>query len=242
MSERGIPMCGSSVTAILAGRKSQTRRAMKVQPLAVQLDSTCKIDDEFPTRWFTFDHDTNGRLEYARPCVRQKATKRQRQKAADRNPDARWCANEIIGLCPYGIPGDLLYVKETWAVDSAKVVHYKVDEPHPPKETLSSGREVRTLWRSSRFMAKHFARLWLKILDVRVQRVQEINDKDIRAEGILGDTYPELGEPCASEPQSARIYYIELWDSLNAKRGYGWAANPWVWAISFEQQPAGDRA
>jgi len=71
-----------------------------------------------------------------------------------------------------------------------------------------------------RFMYKSLARIWLEITGVRVERVQEITQSDCISEGIC----PHL--PC---------YFQKLWDSLNAKRGFGWDKNPWVRVIEFKK-------
>lgn len=85
-----------------------------------------------------------------------------------------------------------------------------------------------TRWRPSIFMPKEAARIWLDVTDVRVERLSEITEEDAIAEGIrigIG------GMPYFS----CREAFAALWNSLNAKRGFGWEQNPWVWVISFER-------
>lgn len=153
-------------------------------------------------------------------------------------------ANPDNHLCPFGQPGDLLYVRETWAEGSrlhegewSDTIVYRAD--HDYADTRGWG------WSSPRFMPKRHARLWLRVTDVRVERVQDISREDSIAEGIErvgGDlsctpwrNYA-LGpdEPSAKNSASPIHSFSTLWDSINAKRA-PWAENPWVWAITFEK-------
>ncbi len=189
---------------------------------------------------------------FSGPMVRAILDGRKTQTRRVMNPQPDTCKVNVRNIptgylaCPYGLPGDLLYVKETWAVDSAKIVHYRASEASPPKEKLSSGREVRTIWRSSRFMPKWAARLWLRLTEVRVQRVQDISHEDCVAEGVYRDILPRCGDHPDLEcwvwgPVPAHAYvasreaYEALWDAVNANRGFGWDENPWVWALTFER-------
>jgi len=119
---------------------------------------------------------------------------------------------------PYGRPGDRLWVKETFALDvpgcSSRVTYradhidLKGDGPQPIK------------WSPSIFMPRKLSRITLEIIKIRVERVQEITDNDIHAEGLapIGDKY---------------LCFADLWDSIYAKQGFGWGENPWVWVIEF---------
>src|SRR5690625_562809 len=94
-------------------------------------------------------------------------------------------------------------------------------------------------WRPSIFMPKNAARIWLLVKDVRVERLQDITEEDAKAEGIeyrngywMGGLHKVKGtHKCRP---FARDAFIDLWDSINADRGYGWAANPYVWRVEFE--------
>jgi hypothetical protein len=98
-------------------------------------------------------------------------------------------------------------------------------------------------WRSPRFMPRWASRITLEVTAVRVERIQEITEDDAIAEGIQK-------EPCSaghherfgmwtgkkhSCNDSARVVFMDLWDSINAKRGFGWAVNPWVWVVEFRR-------
>jgi hypothetical protein len=81
-------------------------------------------------------------------------------------------------------------------------------------------------------MPRWASRITLAVTSVRVERLQEIGEADAREEGaIIGQYHPGAGE----EPTTHRLAFSQLWDSINAARGYGWAVNPWVWVIEFER-------
>lgn len=136
--------------------------------------------------------------------------------------------------CPYGKPGTRLWVRETWAswcdecdnnqgtgYDDATCGHgdcnryaYKADNKGCP-----GGK-----WRPSIHMPKEAARIWLEVTNVRVERLQEITYDDCLREG-LWDYGTDVDTLAA---------FQDLWQKLNAKRGYGWEVNPWVWAVEFK--------
>ena len=131
---------------------------------------------------------------------------------------------------------DILWVRETWCpcatingwLDDVSLYGYKADYD----------KVVPWKWKPSIHMPREAARLFLRVTGVRVERVQDITHAGVLAEGIPqcpGWKY-ELSE-CDCTVRA----FAELWDSLNAKRGYGWDKNPWVWVYSFERvdKPAG---
>lgn len=83
-----------------------------------------------------------------------------------------------------------------------------------------------TRWRSPVTMPREAARLFLRVTDVRVERVQNISAEDCEAEGYF--------ETAPVEPRP-RSWFSDVWNARNAKRGYGWDSNPFVWVISFER-------
>ena len=118
-----------------------------------------------------------------------------------------------VPISLYGQPGDLLWVRETWGtILDCEGYIYRADGPHDG---------VRR-WYPSIHMPRVASRLTLRITDVRVQRVQEISEEDARDEGTSGLLTSMTGFPY-------------LWNAINAKRGYCWADNPWVWALTFER-------
>jgi hypothetical protein len=141
--------------------------------------------------------------------------------------------------CPYGKPGDRLWVRETWACNP-----YDDRLWYRASESLPDSAEYGPLgWRPSIFMPRAFSRITLEITDVRVQRLQEISEDDALAEGVEADRrgWKDYfgGESCLG---FASTSFASLWDSINARRGFGWDANPWAWALSFRRIEAAERA
>ena len=127
---------------------------------------------------------------------------------------------------PYGIPGDRLWVRETWATTKSVQagfnghIAYKSD----PQEQHTGP------WKPSIHMPRCFSRISLEITAVRVERLQEITEADAMDEGA---------EPVLVPPDGGSAPHVEgfraLWDTINAKRGFGWDADPWVWVIEFRK-------
>ena len=123
--------------------------------------------------------------------------------------------------------GDSLWVRETWAVVPS-IGGHPVDRGALYKADEQSG--YTGPWRPSIFMPRWASRLTLTVTDVRVQRVQEISEEDARAEGV--ESLRADGRQMNGLPASDA--FAELWDSINAARGFGWDANPWVVAVTFD--------
>ena len=142
--------------------------------------------------------------------------------------------------CPYGQVGDILKIKEPWATENrynhlkpSKVpqtaeIFYLADGGYSP---FKMGKV-----RSPRFMPLLFSRIPVEITEIRVERVQEITYDDCWAEGINKNLPTERKiNKIVTQQVTPKTYFQELWDSLNAKRGYGWEKNPWVFVISFRK-------
>lgn len=123
-------------------------------------------------------------------------------------------------LCPYDPPyqpGDILYIRETWKKAPNGYYYYEDWQRDDIADV--------TKWKPSIHMPKEAARIWLKVTDVRVERLQDMTDDDAEAEGCFDYTSTALGFP-------------DVWDSIIKKSDldrYGWDANPWVWVIEFER-------
>ena len=190
MRERPIIFSAPMVRAILEGRKTQTRRALRVQP-------------------------------FARP------------EANDETGLFDVYAGDVLSgsiRCPYGQPGDRIWVRESWQShigtfgESILYAYRATDD-----DRLGP-------WRPSIHMPRAASRILLEITDVRVQRLQETSEKDAIAEGIQpfgdGGYHVEDGRFYMG---NALASFEALWDHINADRGFGWDANPWVWAITFRR-------
>ena len=143
----------------------------------------------------------------------------------------------VVFKCKYGRPGDRLWVREAARVTAlcgnAAVVQYKADLSTinalriPRSHAGLPTAQERENFYSGRFMPRWASRISLEITDVRVERVQEISVNDSRAEGSPWDEHGFRSEH--------RPWFIETWNSINAKRGFGWDVNPWVWVIEFKR-------
>lgn len=139
------------------------------------------------------------------------------------------CGGRLI-KCPYGVRGDVLWARETWArgPGGSRECAYRAtvkDGHHPPA------------WKPSIHMPKWACRLWCRIESIRVERVQDIRWHDAIAEGMKDPRRSMLRIDKNRGPVAA---YAKLWDSINAKRGFGWKANPWVWAITYTPMRTGE--
>lgn len=206
-----ILFTGEMVRAILAGRKTQTRRVLKSpfpkqHPKPVNLAVHGEGDRGYSGEFN--DPDSWG-YPYA-------------EDGCDM-PLSDWPE-----LNPYGNIGDYLWVRENFAVygdDDKYVLHYQAD--------LQRGSG----WKPSIHMPRKFSRITLQITDIRVQRVQDITEQDALAEGITLPLPESYAIDCAEKicgAAAARSEFKRLWDSINWDRGYPWDFNPWVWAITFK--------
>jgi hypothetical protein len=148
--------------------------------------------------------------------------------------ESLWVRGKKI-TCPYGLAGDRLWVRETLRLYN----NYAVPFPTPKftewkKQRIwdyaATGKPGQTRELPSIFMPRWASRITLDLTGVRVERVQEISEEDAKVEGITAPMYP----PRKGGP-SYRLAYRCLWDHLNAKRGFGWDKNPWVWVLEFKR-------
>lgn len=145
----------------------------------------------------------------------------------------------LIGSCPFGAIGDLLYVRETFAPALGEFA-YKADYSN----NVLNEKRNKGLWKPSIHMPKSVARIWLKITDIRVERLQEISEEDAKNEGVLSEVDINMKKkyyyfyPCNdlrddSYLDKAVTSFYSLWRSINGQKS--WDANPWVWVITFER-------
>ena len=185
MRKRPILFSGPMVRALLAGTKTQTRRACKPSKTLAILD--------------------NG-----------------------------WLAQRDDDVCPYGVPGDRLWVKESikcvsfcgTSLPSDEVLSLFCADDTPTKADAWPWKRP---FLPSMFMPLGLSRITLEETEVRVQRLQDISEEDALAEGVEPKTWGAR----AMAGQGARAAYAELWDEINGAGA--WTINPWVWAISFKR-------
>jgi hypothetical protein len=153
-------------------------------------------------------------------------------------------AMAILRLCPYGKPGDRLWVRETWAT--------RLDRDDTRPIDLIPGRDSVYFWadpqtcntgcggaagkrRPSIFMPRWACRNVYEITEVRVQRVNEISEEDARAEGFSADPISGKvnGKPAKIAFYDPIRWYAALWDAINGDRA-PWASRPWAWAITYK--------
>lgn len=186
MKERPILFSATMVRAILEGRKTQTRRVLKHQPI---------ICTELPVLLFPQSRDeVIEQTGYIWPNAKE----------------------QIAALCPYGNPGDRLWVRETWA--------FHPDFPESTRRAIhraDAGVEYDVpRWRPSIHMPRWASRIMLEITGVRVERLQDISESDAESEGVAAH-------------DTARKAFACLWNDINGAGS--WAANPWVWCVSFKR-------
>lgn len=223
MKERPIIFDAESIKAILAGRKTQTRRVVNRKK-----------------------REANG-----------------------------WTLDGLPAFsCPYGDPGDRLWVRETWATmwpdttdngmvydddhpfgrpvrDDECSIEYRADTGHAlPGDWSEEDRDHPDCpkWRSPIHMPRWASRITLEVRSVRVERLQDISESDAIAEGAEarelyglgyagGQTLTDERNPAvttATLARGARGAFALRWDTINAKRGHPWESNCWVWVVEFK--------
>lgn len=141
--------------------------------------------------------------------------------------------------CPYGQPGDILWVRETFATDDGKTFWYRADG-----ETYNHGLP----WKPSIHMPRKAARIFLQVKGVRVERLHAINSLDAMAEGVESADglrgwwydYLESKGHTIVGVASATASFRSLWRSINGDDS--WDANPWVWVVEFRRLGPGELA
>jgi len=230
MKERPILFSAAMVRAILSGAKTQTRRVVNRQPRLNYPGAKTWAERKGSIRWGWYYDD----------CTQPRAT------VYDAEHDCQFVAD-----CLYGEVGDRLWVKETHAfyslnyedtgkwhpTDRDVCCHYRCGIPSVMEERIDE-------WRPSIFMPRWASRITLEIVEVRVERLQDISEADAKAEGLISDEFPIGGEHVMKYGlegwqhgwfrQSPVDAYARLWDSINGTT-HSWNSNPWVWVITFRR-------
>lgn len=200
--ERPILFSGAMVRALLDGTKTQTRRVVKPQPIYGDVSGLF-------SSW-----------QFKKTVKDTTATLYPNGKA------------KVLSMCPYGQPGDRLWVRET------HLNWWKLDEANPEGPRLFShvaafaadGYELEPgeRWIPSIHMLRAASRILLEITEVRVERLQDCSAEDAAAEGWPG---PDAANSIATAYPIA--WYSRLWNEINGAGA--WESNPWVWAVSFKR-------
>ena len=214
MSERPILMNTDMVRAILEGQKTVTRRVVKLKYGNTHLKMQT---DKYGTRLVEVQNEEPGVTTVENP---DGTTTHRLLACIEKEP-------------PYK-PGDILWVRETWAQPATHIFWYKADIP-----------EKNILWRPSIHMPREAARIFLRVTDVWVERLQCLSLEQAHMEGqprcngglaVCGG--PQSCQDCEADTKNAVRWFSGIWDSTikPADRAtFGWDANPWVWVISFER-------
>lgn len=169
-------------------------------------------------------------------------------------------------ISPYGDdPHDLLWVRETWGCPASDHPRCKDGrKPSPGDKIVYDANPADSwqwqrggasrgsfVWRSPIHMPRWASRITLRVTDVRIELLQKISEVDAKAEGVKPTVFTESDVAAAvSDSQedqllralgpgqtSHKFEFQCRWDAINAKRGFGWDVNPWVWVVSFEVLP-----
>lgn len=244
VKERPILFSTPMVKAIIENRKRVARRVIKPQP--VPCNHECYVDADWknePTKWEAFDD----------------------------HPDEWYCSYCGNGVdyggngmkCPYGKPGDVLWVRETWAIE--KYFNGLTEECFPIYRADYGDEPVAWNWKPSIHMPRAACRLRLEIVSITVERLQDITEEDAKREGCRPVEYEDYWEGyfkqddgslyhaskgLGSDPpppdminptkvsvkslnKTAKQSFETLWQSINGPDS--WNANPWVWRIFFRK-------
>ena len=217
MKERPIIFSAPMVRALLAGTKTQTRRVVKPQPHKDRLHRSVDSPDKFV-------------------CAGEHTW---------------WSGNHTQSIyhsarCPYGQPGDRLWVQEAWraeltwnttkpsGIPDEAALWYEADDQ---QRNNGRGTKFKGKLRSSIHMPRAASRITLEITSVRVERLQDITIEDAKAEGAWGpdaSIVDKVAEHFGIDMFSAnpRNAFQMLWEQINGPSS--WATNPWVWVVEFK--------
>lgn len=209
MKARPILFCGPMVRALLDGRKTQTRRVVKPQPA-----HGC---------FYAINESQNAALHMARGESGYAIYVPPKPNSKDHRL-----------TCPYGQPGDLLWVRETLGNDGDGDWWYAADTKYTVGD-YPDGWQRRQGHKPSIpsiHMPRWASRLTLELTGVRVERLRDISLKDVMAEGCEVRQFWLFGADLAERQRIGADVYGNLWESINGRASR--AANPWVWVLEFK--------
>jgi hypothetical protein len=219
-------MADWTAKATVEGTKTETRRVV------TRGTSTCEVRFE----WLDFDDAVPDPAAWGAKghgCLKTLAGNHPEEFLRD-------CRHRVY---PRWFPGDLLYVRQAWAVrdrwndtkptdiEQPATVWYRADGEPRGLEWSMKGR-----WRPSIHMPKWATRTWLRVESVHCERLRDMTGIDVHNEGLSCPVHDFCTPDC---PDFAREW-VRQWDALNAKRGFGWDANCWVWVLRYSLTEAPD--
>lgn len=205
MKEKSIVLDTWEVQAVLEGKKTRLSQVIKPQP-DICIYSECKSSN--------FIYDCMANNLYCGTCGKPQSYEKSTKKySVEREYTAMYQ------------PGDILWVREKFfgtfgSIDNQDLCY----ATHCPCGLSDEEHANVKSYRPSIHMPRAAARIFLRVTDVRAERVQDITPKDLKIEGII-----------ASGICGELFDFIKLWNSRNAKRGYGWDVNPWVFVYELER-------
>lgn len=212
-NEHPIIFSTESIKAILNNKKTMTRRIIKPQPV-------------WHSEWGTMGYEWKDKAFV----------------------DSEF-RNKMINFCSYGKIGDILWVREIWTdwnccgcrenKNSCACSNKDFFEKFPHYGEIVFKSDYKEMdgvdigrWKSPMFMPKKYSRIKLEIINIKVERLWDITEEDTIAEGIKDpNDFKEMPSYLSSDHY--RLKFEKLWNSINAKCGFRWELNPWIWCISF---------
>lgn len=238
MTDRPILYSGPMVRALLARRKTQTRRVMRTNHVGyrsflrwdgrphTRAMMACSNGDPGRPESSVFCEDNRIGVPGDRLWVRE--TWRYHDWTEDGDPWIQYAADDACRLCEHVTADWADRVRDVWATLSDPD-NYQID---------GAARDRK--WRPSIFLPRWASRLTLRVTSVRVERLQAITEADAIAEGCSPRDAAFVAQVGGGRRRdmenTARGAYACLWDDLNGKRA-PWASNPWVWVVGFEVEP-----
>lgn len=223
MTERGMIFNGEMVRAILDGRKTQTRREVKLNLDIASLATT-------------YDWATSLAANHYQGLTEEQIQQKAESLRGVIHPVILGNGQMVSIICPHGKPGDRIWVRETWnkygGLLTYRADHDWIDDMR--KETVCTAK-----WVPSIHMPRWASRILLEITDVRVERLNAISQEDAQAEGMeLTGWRPTYSDPdSGGEVWTPYDNFAQLWESIYGEES--WKANGWVWVISFKRVEGG---
>jgi len=214
--KRPILFSGLMVRAILDGKKTQTRRPIKPQPVWKEAQGMMSAG-------WSWELSPRGKFKCQLNAWKENEI-----------------GNQMVKYSPFGPPGTLLWVRETWAIHCcAEKRKYAPGEKHPWGSPIYKATHMGidpkcegfAPWIPSIHMPRWASRITLRVKRVWVERVQDISEEDARAEGMI-PLGPVGNVPVALDMGVCRYQFANLWEDTYSG---SWDANEWVWACEFER-------